>query len=91
MTASVALPLLMLKGQQSYSLSLRHHQCKCQHRKRKRMSYDYFESIFDLMDPLKALSRPSFMWTTLCELLSCTFEKKWQDRSPLGVGKFPAE
>lgn len=55
------------------------------------MSWYYYDDCFDLMDPLKALSRPSFMWTTLCELLSCTFEKKWQDRSPLGVGKFPAE
>ena len=58
MTVSVALPLFMLKGQQSYSLCLRHHQCKCQHRKRKRMSSDYFENIFDLMDPLKGLRDP---------------------------------
>lgn len=55
------------------------------------MSWYYYDDCFDLMDPLKALSRPSFTWTTLCELLSCTFEIKWQDRSPLGVGKFPAE
>ena len=57
MTASVALPLF-IKAQQSYSLCLRHQQRKRQHTKRRRMSSDYFENIFDLMDPLKGLRDP---------------------------------
>ena len=58
MTTSVALPLFPIKGQQSYSLCLSHHQCICQYRKGKRMSDNYFENIFDLMDPLKVLKDP---------------------------------
>lgn len=53
------------------------------------MSWYYYDDRFDLMDPPKALSRPSFTWTTLV-YYPVPFETKWQDRSPLGVGKVPS-